>query len=152
MKVRTAGFTIVELVFVLVLIGIVSVALLPRAFDRSGFDARGYADDLAASLRYARNLAVAGGCPVQVAVTAAGYAVTRPASFCDTGASATPVAEPGGTEALARSTPTGVAVTGVPVTWRFATDGSTDLGADATLTVGAHTLRLIAATGYVETP
>lgn len=152
MKSRSRGFTMVELVFVLMLVGILSLVAVPRLFDRSEFDARGYADSLAAAARYARTVAVASGCPVQVAVTAAGYAVNRPATFCDAASFPAAVNEPGGTGALAGNAPTGVAVAGVPLTFEFGADGSTDLGADATVTVGAHAVRVVASTGFVETP
>src|SRR3546814_12432132 len=72
-----AGFTVVELVAVLVVLGIVSAMALPRLTDRSAFQARGLEDEVFAALRHARALAVASGCPVQVRIAGNGSPLTQ---------------------------------------------------------------------------
>lgn len=143
------GFTLVELVLVLLVLAVLSAAVAPRWFARTAFDARSYAEELAAAMRYARQIAVT-GCPVQFSLTAGGYSAQRQASFC-TGGYNQPLTGPEG-DALVGVAPAGVAVTGVPLTVIFASDGATNLAADANLTVGGHALRLYAATGVVEQP
>jgi len=56
---RTHGFTLVELVIVMVLTGVLAVVALPRLFQTSDFAARGARDSVLATLRYARQSAIA---------------------------------------------------------------------------------------------
>lgn len=55
-----AGFTMVELVVTLVVIGILAIAVLPRMDLLRGFDEIGFRDQVKATLEYARKSAVAG--------------------------------------------------------------------------------------------
>lgn len=55
----TKGFTLVELVMTMVIVGILGAVVAPRFFSASVFQSRGYADQLKASLRYAQKLAIA---------------------------------------------------------------------------------------------
>jgi len=54
-----SGFTIVELVIIILVIGILAVVALPRFFATSDFEARGYYDTVMNTLRYAQRTAVA---------------------------------------------------------------------------------------------
>ncbi|TYQ19738.1 UNVERIFIED_ORG: MSHA pilin protein MshC [Zoogloea ramigera] len=70
-----AGFTMVELIMVMVLIGILGAVAGSRFFDREVFEARAYADQAKALIRYAQKLAIAQNRPVFVRSTPAGFAV-----------------------------------------------------------------------------
>jgi len=54
-----AGFSLVELVGVLILLGVMSAVFIPRWQGGSGFDERGFRDQVAAALRYAQKSAIA---------------------------------------------------------------------------------------------
>jgi len=53
------GFTTIELVMVIVILGILSVTIAPKFFDNSVFQARGFSDQLLVTLRYAQKAAIA---------------------------------------------------------------------------------------------
>ena len=78
----SGGFTMVELIVVLVLIGILGAIGAARFFSRTGFDASAYAEQSAAMLRYAQKLAIAQNRPVFVQASSQGlrlcYAAASP--------------------------------------------------------------------------
>ncbi len=62
------GFTMVELVVVIVIVGILGAVAATRFFDKASFDAAAYADQTRALLRYAQKNAVAQNRPVFVVI------------------------------------------------------------------------------------
>jgi MSHA pilin protein MshC len=54
-----AGFTMIELIVMMVLIGVLGAIGVSRFFDRGAFDAAAYGEQLRAMLRYAQKLAIA---------------------------------------------------------------------------------------------
>ena len=53
------GFTLIELIMVIVLLGVLSVFAAPRVFNNQDFYARGFHDETMAYLRYAQKTAIA---------------------------------------------------------------------------------------------
>lgn len=65
-----AGFTITELVVVIVIAGILAAVMLPRWQGETGFEERGFRDEVMSALRYAQKAAVASHRHVCVTFTA----------------------------------------------------------------------------------
>ncbi len=70
------GFTMVELIMTMVIIGIIAAVAAPRFFDNNVFQSRGFADQVQASLRYAQKAAIAQHRNVCVAMTSSGISLT----------------------------------------------------------------------------
>lgn len=75
MRFGRAGFTMIELIMVIVLIGIIGAVVGSRFVDRQVFEARAFADQAKALIRYAQKLAIAQNRLVYVRSTPAGFAV-----------------------------------------------------------------------------
>jgi MSHA pilin protein MshC len=150
---RGEGFTLVELVIVMTVIGILAVALGPRFFTQSVFSQRGYADELASALRFAQKAAVSSECPTRLTLTATTYVATQQAASgnsCNTSDTSwsTPVIGADGA-AIQGSAPasTTVSPTGI---YLFDDQGRLTSGPGNTLSIGARTITIVPGTGFVQ--
>jgi MSHA pilin protein MshC len=152
---RNGGFTMVELVVVIVILGILAAVAAPRFFDDKTFLERGYYEELAAALKYAQKLAVASGCPVRVAIAANAYDARQQAvsgGTCNLGDTTWPTAvQLADGRTLSAASPTGVSASPA-VTIVYDSLGRTNLAADQVVAVGAFAFTVRADSGYVQAP
>lgn len=153
------GFTLVELITVLIVLGVLAVAVLPRLNDVSDMQAMGYRDQVVAALRHAQKSAVSHR--RMVCATLAGGAVTltvasaNPANSC----SAATLNGPGGGSAYASSPdPVAISASAAPAgPIHFQPSGRVTDSAgtitDYTITVSGLTgnaITVVGSTGYVD--
>lgn len=152
---RRGGYTIVELVLVIVILAILGALAGPRFFDNAAIDERAYADELASSLRYAQKVAVASGCRVRAEIGAGSYALTQQspqAGHCDPADTSFPLAVRLSTgELMTGSAPNGV-IAAPAVTLVYDALGRTNLSTNQTLVVGSRPLTIHANSGLVTVP
>lgn len=74
---RSHGFTLVELILTITILGVISIIVIPKFFNQATFDERFYYDDLLAASRYGSKLAVASGCAVRLSVDGTGYSLAQ---------------------------------------------------------------------------
>ncbi len=146
------GFTLTELVMVLVIAGVLAAVAIPYLSDRLTFSTRGFADEVRAALQYAQKVAVAqrrNVCAIvainslsltQATVAGAGEACTAPVLNISTGAGFV----------LNTPTPAVTFTTGIG-TINFDALGRVAIAATVTVTGGqAIQIKVEAVTGYVR--
>ena len=145
------GFTLIELVTTMLIIGILAVVVLPRFDFMQGFDEIGYRDKVKATLEFARKSAVAQRRNVRVAIVSGTVTVTveqaTPEGDAGTPGNYAALNLPGSTSNQF-SVPAGVALT-PDTTLTFSALGRPS--AAATLTVsGSGNITVEAETGHVH--
>lgn len=144
------GFSLVELVVVILMLGILAAVAVPVFFDLDDYRERSAYDETAGALRYAQKLAVGSGCDVRVVINSNSYRLQQRSGAIAAGATC-----PTGSF----SDITGFPVTGshfsnvslTPSTLTFDAMGRSS--SNATITVGAaQTISVVAATGAVNAP
>jgi MSHA pilin protein MshC len=123
-----------------------------RFFNNTDFQGRRFFDQVESAVRYARQVAIASGCPVQVTLTASSYTLKQ-GSTCNSGTYSVSVINPGNSQAFTDTAPSGVTISPA-ATLIFGTTGAvtSGIGTSQQFTIGGHTFTLIAATGYVSEP
>lgn len=138
------GFTLVELIMVIVLLGVLSATALPRFFSKNDFDERIVFDDTQNAARYAQKLSVATGCKTILAIADNHYQLLQGVS-CNTAPFTSPVTNPvkGGPYTGYKE---GVTLSASHAQTTFNALGVAD--SDNTVSVGSRTFSIIAATGF----
>lgn len=146
-----AGFTLIELVMIMVLTGILAVFVVPRMVEKLTFNTRGFADQVRAAIQYSQKVAIAQRRNVCVAISSGTLTVTRAAAAGSAVACSVAVANPAGGNSYSLSVPSGVSLGASTSPITFDALGGTAAAATVTIT-GDQTITLTieAGTGYVH--
>ncbi|GBG02347.1 MSHA biogenesis protein MshC [Azospira sp. I13] len=112
------GFTLVELITTMILLGILAAYAIPRFGGRHGFESRGFADQMLTVLQDARRTAIAQHRWVCVEANGANVAVTRAAKAADTSCTVS-LTNPNANGNYVLPVPSAVAAYTIPLTVSF---------------------------------
>ncbi|WP_114971283.1 pilus assembly FimT family protein [Rhodoferax ferrireducens] len=138
------GFTLIELIMVIVLLGVLAVFAAPRIFNSDDFNARGFHDETLSLLRYAQKTAIAQRRTVCVNLNATGVTMTMDTNTPpDGGCDAAPT--------LPNTPRGGSGLAGSVVAFQFRPLGSTNQSTAVTITIlNSNGITVEAETGYVH--
>jgi MSHA pilin protein MshC len=149
------GFTLIELISVVILLSILGVVALSRLNNLNSFDSRGFYNDTVSALRYAQKLAISTGCVVEVKISPDKYELHQGNPGCNNTIYTLAVANPANRATdYQASAPSGVNISSsvtLPVSIRF-TPGSTieNLTVDPKFTIAGRQFTLYRNTGLVD--
>ncbi|MCF6204170.1 MAG: hypothetical protein L3J59_10965 [Methylococcaceae bacterium] len=153
-KKQLAGFTLVELVMMLVILSVISATAIPHFFDKNVFAERAFFDDVLHAVQYAQKLSVATECTVRVSVSSNSYTLSRRGTASSPKCPATgtiyalDIPHPSTGESSYSGSEKDITLTSSSTPFYFYSSGSSS--ADVTLTVnGFRTISVIAETGFV---
>lgn len=154
-----SGFTLIELITVIAIIGVLAAVVGPRFASTGEYDARVFQDDVLQALRFAQAKAVGTGCMTRVTFAASGYTVERDDCNSGNGFNANPVINPDDNSSgytQRDAPPAGMAWSYSVNPLIFDAQGRARnsslnvLSSAATITAGSLSIRVEGATGYVH--
>ncbi len=148
LRVKNNGFTLVELVTVMVILSIMAAVAIPRFFETHAYKSREFYEEVINAARYSQKLAVASGCAVQLSVSGSGFSLHQRQN-CKSGNYNREVTHPADHGAFTAATPSGVSLSSTAAAIVFdglgrATPGGT------TISVDSRSFTLIGESGYAD--
>ena len=146
------GFSLIELIVILVIVGIVAVAAIPRFFDRHVFDSRAFNDQMLAAIRYAQKTSIAQRRTVCVnfgvnSVSLIMATNTVPSTNCSP---TTHLSTPSGVSPYVITASSGVSFSATPSSFQFNALGQASVGQTIQVTGVAESITVERETGYVH--
>ncbi len=143
-----AGFTLIELVVVVFIVGVLAVSAVPSLLSKNIFDSRGFSDQVGAGLRYAQKAAVSQRRTVCAAFTANSLTLTMATSAGSASCTAS-LTGPTGTSPFQVSN-TSVTFSTTPTNFQFNALGQASIAQTISVTGAAGTITIERDTGYVH--
>ncbi len=148
---RASGFTLIELIMVIVVLGALSLFVAPSFSSKSSFDTLSFHQELKTAIRFAHKLSIASGCEVQVALTANSYSLFYPNTTCNPpdafGANA--VNHPVQSGAYTGNSPSGISISNFG-NFFFTASGAPSSSGTITINPGGRQIVVNALTGFVQ--
>ena len=133
------GFTLVELIIVVLLVGILAINVGTRFFSNSSFADRNVADELVEAIRYAQHVAMSRvggtGNTIRIITTANNYSIVH---FNSTTSTSTPIPNPNRSGDYTVPLPAGTSLSAETI--NFNGLGQPDTALDKSITIGAGNL------------
>lgn len=137
---KNTGFTFVELIVVILIVGILSVFIAPKFFADNDFKARGIADEIITAIRHAQRLSMTRGQNHQIIITTSSYTVQR--------SDGTSVRHPDGSINFVKNFPTNLVTTAKTID--FDQLGRPIPNSLETITIPPFTITVEKETGYAH--
>ncbi|MCK5647958.1 MAG: GspH/FimT family pseudopilin [Gammaproteobacteria bacterium] len=137
------GFTLLELIIVIVILGILSVVGAAKFFNQSSFESTQYHQQILSAFRYAQKIAVASQDDVTICLTSNSYTLYYSSGAC----SGTILKHPSG---QGNYTASGTSAISPAANYTYNSQGAASSTGAYSFSVGGHNISIVAATGYVH--
>lgn len=152
---KNRGYSLVELIMTMVIVGILAAVVAPRFLDSNAFQSRGFADQVKAALRYGQKVAIAQNRFVCVAFGASSITVTidpttPSAAHVTATCPGSALVNPDTGKSPYTVTASGNITLSGGVDFYFDPLGRPSFSSAQSITINGHTIIIEAETGYVH--